>query len=424
MLPNAGASPDVAYTFRCMRVSRLLLTIMLPLMLGAIALGSATHPSSAQSVPRLALYEPPDGFAYIGMFVRLWDSSDPRVGDSRSLAARLQDSITAELGSKQPAILAVPTTWQREDGAPIPFENTLEEIRRFQDFNRGQIVPFVKWNAQSGWNVTSPTYRGITTRDVAEGKLDDYIRDYARAVRDYGGPIFLSPICVEFNAMQWRSCSPIANPTISANDFIAAWRHTVDIFRAEGVTNVAWVWNPIVALGTVDFFPFYPGDDYVDWTGVNMYDDQPPASIEPGYQFAVSRKKPFFLGEWGVRVPASRLTPTEQRQWLDAMFDMFASHPKIKAVVYYNYNQGSDAEDPAHMGGHTSLYGGLVNYHPNVNNGDSRLLAESGAGFRSTFARRIANGRYLSQVAGVPTPTPTPTATPISPPPPDPDPGL
>ncbi len=395
--------------------------ISLALLLSFIAfeVPIAAISSSAQSAPQLALFEPPDGFAYIGMFIRLWDSSDPRVGDSRPFKVRLQDAITTELGSKPPAILAVPTTWQREDGAPIPFENTLEEIRRFQDVNRGQIVPFVKWNAQSGWNVTSPSYRGITTRDVAEGKLDDYIHDYARAVRDYGGPLFLSPLCVEFNATMWRSCSPVANPTLSANDFIAAWRRIVDIFRAESVTNVAWVWNPIAALGTVDFFPFYPGDDYVDWAGVNMYDDQPPSSIEPSYQFAVSRKKPFFLGEWGVRAPASHLTPPEQRQWLDAMFDMFESHPKIKAIVYYNYNQNFEAEDAAHMADHVSLDGGLVNYHPNVNNGDSRLLADSGAGFRATFARRIGNRRYLSQVAGVPTPTPTPTPTPMPPPPPE-----
>jgi hypothetical protein len=50
------------------------------------------------------------------------------------------------------------------------------------------------------------------------------------------------------------------------------------------------------------------------------------------------------------------------------------------------------------MGPHTSLYSGQVNYHPNVNDGDSRLLADSGAGFRELYSRRIANPRYLSAI--------------------------
>jgi len=340
------------------------------------------------------------------MFVRLWDSTDPRVGDIRPFPQRLQDSIDNELGRGAPAILLVPTTWQTADGSFIPFENTLDMIQRFSSFGDSRIVPFIKWNAQAGWDVTTPSYRGITTRDVAQGKLDDYIHEYARAVRAYGGPLFISPVCAEFNGNWWRSCSPGADPTLSATDFVLAWRRTVDIFRGEGATNVAWVWNPVQAPAVQDFTPYYPGDGYVDWAGIDMYDSEPPASIEASYQFAAAHGKPFFLGEWGVRHPMSALTPAQQRDWIDAMFDLFESHLRIKAVVYYNYNQAADTADASHMTDHVFLYGGTVNYLPNVNDGDSRLVADSGAGFRAAFARRLASRRYLFQVQGVPTPTP------------------
>jgi hypothetical protein len=97
---------------------------------------------------------------------------------------------------------------------------------------------------------------------------------------------------------------------------------------------------------------------------------------------------------------------------VEAMFDVFDSHPKIKAIVYYNYKQLWDHENPAHMGPHTYLYGGLVNYHPSGGDGDSRLLADSGAGFRELYARRIGNPRYLSTVVGPATPTPIPSLPP------------
>jgi hypothetical protein len=377
---------------------RTTMQLAIAVSIGVLVLSGLGAASSAQGQVRPSLYEPPDGFAYSGMYLRTWDSSDLRIGDTRPFAERLQDAADQELAGKPPAIVLVPTTWQREDGVPIPFENTLEEIRKFHDFGYGQRVAFIKWNAQSGWDNSTSAYRGITTRDIVQGKLDGYIHQYARDVRAYGRPLFISPICAEFNGGYWN-CGPAVNRSITVADFITAWRRVVDIFRSEGATNVAWVWNPMPPPnGGLPFEPFWPGDEYVDWAGIDMYDGEAPANIEASYQFAVAHGKPFFLGEWGTRV-GGNLTPQQQRDWLNGMFEMFESHPKIKAIVYYNYKQLWSHEDPAHMGPHTSLYGGQVNYHPNVNDGDSRLLADSGAGFRELYSRRIAHPRYLSAIA-------------------------
>src|SRR5438552_2120135 len=107
----------------------------LALGIGLLFVHSARVTSNAQPPLRPALYEPPDGSVYSGMYIRLWDSSDPKVGDLRPFATRLQDSIDQELAGKPPAILLIPATWQRDDGVAIPFENTLEEIRKFKQFN-------------------------------------------------------------------------------------------------------------------------------------------------------------------------------------------------------------------------------------------------------------------------------------------------
>jgi hypothetical protein len=44
---------------------------------------------------------------YLGLTVRLWDSSDPAWGDTRPFAARLDDIEQNELGGKHPAFLTV-----------------------------------------------------------------------------------------------------------------------------------------------------------------------------------------------------------------------------------------------------------------------------------------------------------------------------
>jgi len=57
-----------------------------------------------------------------------------------------------------------------------------------------------------------------------------------------------------------------------AGEFATAWRHVHDIFTAEGVTNVVWVWSPNVEYGGVQpMRPLYPGDRYVDVMAVDGY---------------------------------------------------------------------------------------------------------------------------------------------------------
>src|SRR5438093_7412904 len=43
-------------------------------------------------------------------------------------------------------------------------------------------------------------------------------------------------------AVWWWAVSPLANPRLTTEDFVQAWRRVVDIFRAVGATNVSWAW--------------------------------------------------------------------------------------------------------------------------------------------------------------------------------------
>jgi len=72
----------------------------------------------------------------------------------------------------------------------------------------------------------------------------------------------------EMNA-RWTSWPWVNQPPA---DYIAAWKRIVSRFRSLGVTNAEWVWSPNVISGSAtDFSPWYPGDAYVDWTGLDGY---------------------------------------------------------------------------------------------------------------------------------------------------------
>lgn len=387
-----------------MRFVFLAVSALMLVIVGRSAARSGAVGRSETLPPLLRLAAPPDGQAYFGFTFRLWDSSDPIWGDTRPFGERIADSIQNDLAGKRPTWLTVWETWQQpgDPGKPlVTFADALGDIQKVQAVADPNGVLYLDWNI----NETTAQNGGITVKDIASGAVDDYIKSYAREVKAYRKPVLIRLFGGEFNGNWWYGQSPWANPNLTPADFVAAWRHVVDIFRKEGALNASWAWIPVVALASsvdANVAPYYPGDDYVDWAGADTSDLAGPQALDPLYAFAQAHGKPFFLAEFALRHGGSVLTPPQQRDWLNAMFDYFESHPDIKAINYFNYNSRpdlADAYDPARL---IHLDGGQVSYQANTNDDDSRLIADSGAGFRETFARRISSSHYLSSILTTP----------------------
>jgi hypothetical protein len=103
---------------------------------------------------------------------------------------------------------------------------------------------------------------------IAAGVDDNYIHQYAQAVRSLNLPVAIS-FAHEMNG-GWFSWG---TKSATAAEFVAAWRHMHDIFAQEGATEAIWVWSPNVInpVRTVKLKPYWPGDGYVDWVGVIGY---------------------------------------------------------------------------------------------------------------------------------------------------------
>jgi beta-mannanase len=334
-------------------------------------------------------FEPPDGQSYFGFTFKLWDTvplSDNAVwGDVRPFAERICDSVNTELAGKTPTIIKVQIPWNH------PFSDAKSDIAMIHSVLGTTVVPMLEWQGDS-----------VTTKDIASGNLDGYIRQFARDVKEYKQPLFIRLICGEFNGSWWAFCSPKANPALTVQDFVDAWRRVVDIFRQEGVTNIALVWTPVTPTPPgfdwgrdENWQAYYPGDDYVDWVGADLYPWGEPAWLEPVYQFGLAHNKPFFLAEFGIRQEETSLTHQQHIQWLKDVFNYVESHPRIKVVLYFNYRTSPDKN--LNSTDHVYLYDSQVSYAPDVNDNDFRLIA-GGADIRELFATKISSSRYISEI--------------------------
>ena len=101
------------------------------------------------------------------------------------------------------------------------------DVRKRWDASTGRL-PFVNWvSANSDGSV-------IPWSSIADGSQDAWIIRRADAFKAFGSPIYLA-----FHHEPENDLSRFGSP----QDYAAAFRHIVDVFRAEGVTNVAFVWN-------------------------------------------------------------------------------------------------------------------------------------------------------------------------------------
>ena len=167
-------------------------------------------------------------------------------------------------------------------------------------------------------------------RSITAGRHDEKIRAQARAIRAVRSPVLLR--------LRWEMDRPNLRATMwSGADYVAAWKHVRAIFAAEGATNVSWVWCP-TAEGFIrgDAPDFYPGDDQVDWTCVDVYassDFQPIGELMGAFlTWAAQHPKPIVVGEFGV---GRAWGSAGRAAWLRDAERTFKANRQIKAVVYF-----------------------------------------------------------------------------------------
>ena len=205
-------------------------------------------------------------------------------------------------------------------------------------------VPLVTWEP---WLVDfeSGRHPNLPLRDardrhglgaVANGDYDFYIDAWARDAARFGHPLFVR-FGHEMNDPYRYPWGPQNN---SKEEYIAAWRHVVDRFRALGAANVVWVWSPHVAYEYWDLY--YPGDGYVDWVATGVLNFGPIAQWSRWWTFdeifgkAYPRlagfQKPVMVAEFG-----SLAVGGDRAAWYRAaLATLPRKYPSVRALLFFD----------------------------------------------------------------------------------------
>lgn len=213
----------------------------------------------------------------------------------------------------------------------------LNEIRGAAQQGRLTMITWQPWN---GRDMTGQ----VMIPEIAAGRHDEYMRSWARAVRDFGQPILLR-FANEMNG-DWDGWS-VYFYGFDHSLYIKAWRHVWEIFREEGATNAMWVWNPhdrsYPDFAWNDPHLYYPGDKYVDWVGLTGYNTGPRAGdrwksfneIYRGIYNEYRRlypDKPMLITEF-----ASDELGGDKAEWIRDAFQQLKNYPAIKLAVWYDF---------------------------------------------------------------------------------------
>ncbi|MDD5200265.1 MAG: glycosyl hydrolase [Terrimicrobiaceae bacterium] len=302
----------------------------------ALAL-SAVARSAAPADARLAV---PGHGAYLGAFVDFGDTEDSVTLPAIEHFERLIE--------KRVAIIASSSYWGEQS---FPAAN-LELIARHR------AVPLIFW---SPWDKPYEQLKGpdrFSLTSILAGKWDAYIDRWAAGAKAFGRP-FLVSLCNEMNGdwFPWSGCyyggaKPLPGGEFEGPaEFKRAWRYIVDRVRAQGGTNVLWVFqvnnysDPIVKWNAPA--QYYPGSKYVDWLGLSIYGKQERFQDhwmdfdedlleEPYVELnAVDPSKPIMVAEFGV---GEFPDIGDKAKWIAHAFASMSSpqYPQIKAAIYWH----------------------------------------------------------------------------------------
>ncbi|GGJ81987.1 hypothetical protein GCM10010123_09700 [Pilimelia anulata] len=152
----------------------------------------------------------------------------------------------------------------------------------------------------------------------------------------------------------------------TAKDYAAMFRHTVLRMRANGVSNAIFT---TAYMGIETYYnqawwhDLYPGDDVVDWIGLDAYVASKPGGYHygtlkdlmnrttdrnkfPGFYnwyLAHHADKPLMLAEWGVHEYAA--DPREKARTLSKVLAEMDQFPKLKAMFWFDTAKDQNGSD-------------------------------------------------------------------------------
>jgi len=287
--------------------------------------------------PRVNL--PPQGKLYHGFY---WggvgtDEHDPSEHD-----------VTQEDVARYEGAIGAKTAW-------IYFSNNWFESRKFPVEMCSWIrqlgkIPYIRLMLRSDVDQRHGE-KTFSLQKIIAGEFDVDLRAWARGAKSFG-----SPILVEWGTEpngDWFSWNAKWNGGAREGPvrYIAAYRHVVDLMRAEGADNLQWVWH----VNWLDeperkwnaFENYFPGENYCEWVAFSAYGPTTPTTRDGTESFAFKLReayprlttlapgKPIIIAEFGCDLHNRHVDAV---RWAKgALEDLFSNHwPAVVGFCWWN----------------------------------------------------------------------------------------
>jgi endoglucanase len=169
--------------------------------------------------------------------------------------------------------------------------------------------------------------------DIAAGKYDATVKALAKEIKALDAPVIVR----WGHEMECVKVYPWSERPVQ--DYIAAFRKVSTTLKTTAPA-VQMLWSPV---GNDNCQVYYPGDDFVDYTGFTVLEFPAMSVLWHGHGMAfaewmnekyprvASFGKPVIVAELGVYD-----NPANQKAWVTAAFETVGNYPLVTALVYFN----------------------------------------------------------------------------------------
>lgn len=177
---------------------------------------------------------------------------------------------------------------------------------------------------------------------VLSGKLDTYFANFAAGAKAYGGPVIIIPYS-EMNGNWYPWGGTIGSNT--PEKLIAAYRYVHKFF--VGIPNVKFGWAPnsnsVPNTLANRMELYYPGDDVVDYVGVDGFNFGGSANLSFSGVFNDALIR---LAKYNKPIYIFSMATTEypdKAKWItDALTVQLQKHPLLAGWLWFNQNKERD----------------------------------------------------------------------------------
>jgi len=218
--------------------------------------------------------------------------------------------------------------------------NSFLNQRVIEDVYSQGCVLFVTWEP---WNAGAK--QAIDYDGVLSGEYEKYITEFAMQIKGIGEKVFIR-FAHEANG-NWY---PWSVAKIGKEKYVAIHKYIRSIFDKVGVRNAEWVfsinWEDVPKENS--FMHCYPGDEYVDFMGIDGYNwgNTQPWSRWMGFreiftkrynQLVRNYKKPIIISEFSS---ASR--GGDKATWIKEAMGEIRKMKHVKAFILFNVDKETD----------------------------------------------------------------------------------